>query len=562
MFGDKAVFKLFAAFGIFIFIVVSVRLFHLQVIEGKRYKAFIASQINTNISVSTNRGYIYDKDGNVLATNRKTASLFAFGKNIGDKGKFFSELSRNGISVGVKAKKSLAKNDSFTWVARRVDIEKADKMVNNIKGLEYFKEEGRFYPQGTLMANLLGFTGVDNEGLSGIEYALNKDLNGKTVTVAAMRDSRGNRILFDDKSDVLKPETEAYLTISSRIQAAGEYLLRKGAKTFGAKNGSVVAMDIKTGEIILDASVQSFDPQQYWKYQKNVWKNHGFTYAYEPGSIFKAVSFGFLKENGLLANKPPIDTSKKFSIAGYTYSDTKDYGILSVEEVFTHSSNVGVAMLAKDVNNKNFYDYLRKCGFGAKTGIYGASEESGMVRDASLWSRTSRTSMAIGYEVLVTPLQMVRFYAAIANGGVMVNPKVISKIITDDQIKKIEHKEERILSEATAKYLLELMQKTVETGTGSKARTMLTKVAGKTGTASIYDAALRSYSKQNYSASFAGVFPAEKPKIAMIVVYESPTLSIYGGSTAANVFRQIAEFVSTENRYFEPELRVATNDGR
>lgn len=562
MFGDKTVFKLFAAFSIFIFIVVGVRLFHLQVVEGKRYKEFIASQINTNISVSSNRGYIYDKEGNVLAGNRKTASLFAFGKNIGDRSRFFAELSKNGVSMGPKAKKSLAKNGSFTWIARRVEIEKADKMVDSIKGLEYFKEEGRFYPQGTLMANLLGFTGVDNEGLAGLEYALNKDLEGKTVTVAAMRDSRGNRIMFDDKADVLKPETEAYLTISSRVQAAGEYLLREGAKKFGAKNGSVVAMDIKTGEIILDASVQSFDPKEYWKYPKSVWKNHGFTYAYEPGSIFKTVSFGFLKENGLLDGKGAIDTSKKFSIAGYTYSDTKDYGVLSVEGVFTHSSNVGVAMLAKDVDNKKFHDYLKKCGFGSKTGIYGASEESGMLREASLWSRTSRTSVAIGYEVLVTPLQMVRFYAAIANGGVMVNPKVISKIVTDDQIKKIEHKEERILSEATAKYLLELMQKTVEEGTGTKARTMLTKVAGKTGTASIYDAALRSYSKQNYSASFAGVFPAENPKIAMIVVYESPTLSIYGGSTAANVFRQIAEFVSTENRYFEPELRVAANDGR
>lgn len=560
MFGDKAVYKIFAAFGIFIFIVVSVRLFHLQVIEGARYKKFISSQINQNLSVSSNRGNIYDKDGVLLAGNKKTASLFAFRKNIGDKARFFATLSKNGISVNDKSRKSLAKTDSFTWVARRVDIHKADDLVSKVAGLEYFKEDGRFYPQGSLMANVIGFTGVDNEGLSGVEYNLNKELAGKTVTIASMRDSRGNRILFDDKSDVLKPNAEVYLTISSRLQAAAEYLLRDGAKKFGAKNGSVLAMDIATGEILLDASVQSFNPHEYWKYGESVWKNHAFSYVYEPGSIFKAAAFGFLKEQGLLNGKKTVDTSKKLTIAGYTYSDTKDYGVLTVDKVFTHSSNIGMVRLAQNINNKDFYTYLKKCGFGSKTGMYGAPEESGLLKDHSVWSKTTRTSIAIGYEVMVTPLQIVRFYGAIANGGIMVNPKIISKIVTDDEIRKVEHKEERVLKAETAAYVMDLMKKTVEEGTGNRAKTLITKVAGKTGTASIYDASLRKYSKQNYSASFAGVFPAENPKVAMIVVYESPTTSIYGGSTAADVFRRVAEFVSTEMKYIEPSLRVVAND--
>lgn len=562
MFGDKAVLKIFTAFGIFVSVLVGVRLFHLQVIEGDRYKKFIASQINQNLKISSNRGYIYDNDGNLLAGNKKTASLYAFRKNIGDKARFYSSLNKNGINVSSKAKKSLAKTDSFTWIARRIDVAKADGLAKSVPGLEYFKEEGRFYPQGTLMANLIGFTGVDNEGLSGVEYTLNKELEGKTVTIAAMRDSRGNRIMFDDKSDIVKPDTEVYLTVSSRLQAAAEYLLREGAEKFGAKNGSAVAMDISTGEILLNANVSSFDPEKYWKYPQKVWKNHGFSYVYEPGSIFKTVSFGFLKEKGLLDQNKKIDTSKKVTIAGYTYSDTKDYGVLSVDEVFTHSSNIGTATLARQVKNKDFYDYLKKCGFGTKTGLYGAGEESGLLKDYSQWSKTSRTSIAIGYEVMVTPLQMVRFYAAIANKGIMVNPKIISKIVMENEVRIPENEEERIMKPETAAYLLKLMGETVEKGTGTKARTVLTKVAGKTGTASIYDASLRRYSKRDYSASFAGVFPAENPKVAMIVVYESPTSSIYGGSTAADVFRRIAEFVSTENQYLEPELRMALNDNR
>ena len=557
MFNDKLTAKLFTGFGIFIFIVVVVRLFDLQVLEGKRYSSFVNSQINARLSVSKNRGYIYDRDGSVVAGNKSTASLYAFRKNIDNFSSFTKDLAAFGIVLNQKTKNALAKTDSFTWVARRIDLDKAEKMVGKIKGLEYFKEEARFYPQGTMMANLIGFTGIDNQGGSGIEYALDKELSGEKVTVASLRDSRGRLIIFDDKSDVLKPDTEVYLTISSRIQATAEYFLRQGAMKFGAKDGSAIAIDVKTGDIILAASVQSFDPHNYYRYPKSAWKNHPFSYVYEPGSIFKTVAFSYLSDTGRLNKSRLIDTGKKITIGGYTYSDTHDYGVLSVDEVYTHSSNIGTATLMKDEKNNEFYSFLKKSGFGSKTGIYGLGEETGVLKDVSQWSRTSRTSIAIGYEVMVTPLQMARFYAAIANGGVMVKPKIISKMIKNDKVTLPETVSERIMSSETAEYILSLMQKTVEDGTGVNAKTQLTKVAGKTGTASIYDNKLKAYSKHNYSASFAGVFPAEDPKIAMVVVYESPTSSIYGGSTAANVFRQIAEFVSTEFRYLKPDLRVA-----
>lgn len=562
MFKDSTIVKIFSVFSFVIFAIVLGKLFYLQVLDAEKYTQFVQSQSDPKLTVLTDRGYIYDKEGKLLARNKSAGSLFAYRKNIPNKYEFFKALEKNGIRVSSKAKKNLQETDTFTYIARQIDLAKAVKLSQEIEGLEYFVEDARFYPQGSLMANVVGFTGSDNIGRSGIEYFLNNRLEGTQVNIASLKDSRRRIILFEDKLELSRPDTQVYVTISSRIQAGAEYILREGAKDFGARNGSVVAMDIKTGEIILAANVNGFDPHNYWKYKPETWSNHGFNYVFEPGSIFKTVAFSYLHNSNKLDRNRLIDTSKKITIGKYTYSDTKYYGTLTVDEVFTHSSNIGMTQLIRgeNSNRQGFYDFLVNSGFGEKTGIYGANEESGIVKPVSSWSKTSLTSMAIGYEVLVTPLQVVRFYAAVANGGIMVNPKIISKIIKGNETAIPEHTEKQIMSKETASYMLDLMQQTVVAGTGQKANTELTKIAGKTGTARVYDNKAGAYSTQNYSASFAGVFPAENPKVAMIVVYESPRSSIYGGSTAANVFRQIAEFISTEKHYFNEEIKVVSNE--
>lgn len=562
MFKNSTIIKLFSVFSFVIFAVVVAKLFYLQVWEGDLYTRLVEMQSDPKLSVITDRGYIYDNEGRLLARNKSAGSLFAYRRNIPNKYEFFKALEKNGIRVSSKTKKSLQETDSFTWIARQIDLAKAVRLSKEIEGLEYFTEDARFYPQGSLMANVVGFTGSDNIGRSGIEYFLNSRLEGKKVNIAGIVDSKRNIILYEDKLKVSKPDTHVYVTISSKIQAGVEHILREGAKNFGAKNGSVVAMDIKTGEIILAASVKSFDPHNYWKYQPSNWVNHGFNYVFEPGSIFKTAAFSYLHNAKKLDRNRLIDTSKKITIGKYTYSDTRYYGTLTVDEVFTHSSNIGMTQLIRgDSSNKQgFYDFLINAGFGKKTGIYGANEESGIVKPVSSWSKTSLTSMAIGYEVLVTPLQVVRFYAAVANDGIMVNPKLISKIVKGNETAIPEHIEKQIMSKETASYMLDLMRQTVEAGTGKKADTSLTKIAGKTGTARVYDNKIKAYSTQDYSASFAGVFPAKKPKIAMIVVYESPKSSIYGGATAASVFKEIAEFVSTEKHYFDEEIKVVSNE--
>lgn len=560
MFSNRAALLGATIFGILIVVIVFTRLFYLQVIEGDRFEKLVEKQSDPHFIIKADRGYIYDNEGKLLAGNKSAYDLFAYGRNISNKEYLYNVLRDNGISITSKMKKSLRRGDQFTYLARSIDINKINRIVNKVDGVDYYAVDTRFYPQGTLMSNVVGFTGVDNEGRAGIEYFLDKELEGKEFNIASLKDSRRKVIMFEDKRELSKADTSVYLTVSSRIQGGVEYLLRKGAEQFRAKNGSVVAMDIKTGEIILSASVKGFNPHEYWQTPVQDWQNHAFNYVFEPGSIFKTIAFSYLYDSDKLDRNRIVDTSKKVQIGKYTYSDTKYYGMLTVDEVFTHSSNIGMTLLIKNEDKNLFHDFLIESGFGNKTGIYGASEEAGIVKDVRNWSRTSITSMAIGYEVLVTPLQMVRFYAAIANNGIMVNPKIISKIVKKDQVLKPEHIEKQILKPETAKYMLDLMQKTVEGGTGVRAKTSITKVAGKTGTARIYDNNARDYSTTNYTASFAGVFPAEDPKVAMVVIYEGPRSSIYGGSTSANIFREIAEFISTEKHYFEPELKVVANE--
>ncbi len=557
MFSENNIRKLFSFLSLFVLLLIVARLFHLQVIEGDRYKSFVNSQIDSSVTVSKNRGNIYDIDGNLIAKNKIVASLYAYGKNIPDMSVFDSVLKANGITLSRKTINSLRNKNKFTWVERRIDIEKAEKLVAQLKGLEYFKEEARFYVEGNTMASLVGFTGADNAGRAGLEYVLNDELGGDEATIASLRDSRGRLILFEDKAAALKPESEVYLTVSNRIQSTAEYLLRAGAKEFGAKNGTAIAIDVKTGEIIFAADVDSFDPENYSKYAQKTWKSIALSQSYEPGSTFKTVAFSYLYDNNKLNLNQKIDTNKKVTVGKYTYTDTKDYGVLGVEDVFVKSSNIGIAHLMKNDNRDNFYAFLSQAGFGKKTGIYGVPEESGRLKNVKEWSKTSPISMAIGYEVLVTPLQIARFYAAIANGGEMVTPKVINKLVTNGSEQHIENSSVSVMKPETADYMMKLMRKTVEEGTGSGAKTSLINIAGKTGTASIYDAKVGAYSKEHYYASFAGVFPSEEPKVAMIVLYESPRSSIYGGATAANVFRQIAEYIATERKYFKPTLKVA-----
>ena len=234
MFKDSTIVKIFSVFSFVIFAIVIGKLFYLQVLDAEKYTQFVQSQSDPKLTVLTDRGYIYDKEGKLLARNKSAGSLFAYRKNIPNKYEFFKALEKNGIRVSSKAKKNLQETDTFTYIARQIDLAKAVKLSQEIEGLEYFVEDARFYPQGSLMANVVGFTGSDNIGRSGIEYFLNNRLEGKQVNIASLKDSRRRIILFEDKLELSRPDTQVCYNIFKNTGRSRIYF-KRGCKGFWGK---------------------------------------------------------------------------------------------------------------------------------------------------------------------------------------------------------------------------------------------------------------------------------------------------------------------------------------
>ncbi len=538
MFNDRMLLRLFSLFSILVFLAAGSRLFYLQVVKHSFYERLVDVQSNANITFTKDRGLIVDRTGKPLAQNHKTASLYTFGRNLDNPEAFVKALQGKGIKLRPVTKTALMSKNSFVWIERRIDIGRAEALKKAIPGLEYCFEDARFYPEGDMLAGVLGFTGVDNQGLSGIEYYADKILAGTVIPVNTIRDSRGKLILFDDRAVKTQPDSAVYLTVDIQMQGLAERILKTDLAEFQAKKGIVLAMDVKTGEIIVAAAATSSKNAEV-----NA-KNYVTSYLFEPGSIFKTVTFGFLIEKGMYQPAAKVNTAKTVNLYGHNIKDVHMYSSLTQLEVFTKSSNIGTVQLTSKVNREEFYQYLVRNGFGKKTGIEGTAEEGGMLREPKKWSGLSQASLSIGQEVMVSPVQIVRYYAAVANGGMAVQPVIIDHYLSGGRVTKPKTSSERIISEQAAATLMGMLTATVDTGTGKRARTGILNIGGKTGTAQVIDQKTKTYSKTEYVASFAGVFPVENPRVAMVVVYESPRSSIYGGDTGARTFRKIAEQIA------------------
>ncbi len=536
MSGDRLLWKIFSILSLAVFGLIFGRLFQLQVISHDFYDGLVERQSKVNISFVKDRGLIYDRNGVVLAQNHKKASLYTFGKNIDNPDAFVRSLKANGLKIDRSVSEKLKTSNSFVWIERHMDIGKADAIKKAVPGVEYCFEDSRFYPEGDMLSGVIGYTGVDNQGLAGLEYFAEKSLAGTPIPVNVKKDSRGRLILFDDSALKTKPDSAIYLTVDSKLQAVADRILKVDMIDFQANKAIALAVDIKTGEIILSS--------EYSRDREDSKKNLATSYLFEPGSIFKAISFGYLIEKGLYKPDAQVDTSKVVTLYGHSIKDVYAYKSLTQQEVFSKSSNIGTVLLMSQVGSESFYNFILRCGLSKKTGIEGVSEEVGMLRDPKSWSGLSRASLSIGQEILVTPIQMVRYYAAIANKGVAVKPKIIHSYIVHDNERLVKYESERVISEVTANTLIGMMYTAVETGTGKNARSDIVKIGGKTGTGQKIDKYTGTYSKTDYVASFAGVFPVDNPTIAMIVIYETPRSSIYGGTTGAVTFRKLAEQIA------------------
>ncbi len=529
------------------------RLFYLQVFRNNDLSKIAVRQHQKTVALEPLRGTIYDRKGRVLAVNLDVESVYAVPSEIGDAREAAKRLSRFINEDWRILEKKLKSDKGFVWLARKIDPNIAIKIKNEIKnedleGIGFIKESKRFYPKKELFGHLIGFAGLDNTGLSGIEARYDEFLKGEDGFIILERDARGSHIF---PSSGYKPPVKGkdiVLTIDESIQYICERELDKAIQKTHAKSGMVIGMDPKTGEILAMAVKPSFNPNEFIKYAPAEWRNRIVSDPYEPGSTLKViVASAALEDKVASPSEPMFFGEDKIDIDGEIIHDTvREKGRLSFRDVIKRSSNVGAVRIGMRLGKERLYSHLKSFGFGDRTDIDISGESRGILRQTREWSKRSIGSVSLGQEIAVTPIQLITAVSSVANNGWMMKPFVVSEIRDEDKIVRKVYPEikKRVLSAETAAEMTRILTSVVEAGgTGEKAAIDGYRVAGKTGTAQKIDLKTGLYSDRYFISSFIGYAPAEDPQIALLVVVDSPEGLAWGGSVAAPVFKNIAEDV-------------------
>ncbi len=529
-----------------VFVVVIARLADIMILNHSFYAQMARMQQVKIEEMPLKRGFIFDRRGRELAVNLDVESIYCNPSDIPEheRNKVAQKLS---TIIGRDVESILTKiktNSKFVWIERKVSPEIAEKIKKaNIKGVGLISETKRFYPKGNLASHLLGYVDIDNRGIEGIEKKYDKELIAiNQVKVSYYRDAKGNLLSKGALKEI--KGNNIILTIDEGLQFILEKNLEEAVKHWKASYASAIMMDPFTGEILAMANSPSFDPNNPAVAKASIRRNRAITDCYEPGSTFKIIVGAAALEEGLVKPNMKYDCSAGYIEVGRRrIKDAHRHGVLTFQEVIQKSSNVGTIKIALSLGKERLYNYAKKFGFGDKTGIDIIGEVSGWMRPPERWSGMSIGSISIGQEVAATPLQLIRAYSVIANGGFLVKPYLVSEIQSPEGITiyKAMPQATRVISEKTAEEFKRILTTVTEVGgTAKEASVDGNTVAGKTGTAQKFDPLTKRYSKVNYVSSFVGFLPADKPRIALIVVIHDPRGHIYGGIVAAPVFRKIA----------------------
>jgi cell division protein FtsI (penicillin-binding protein 3) len=525
------------------FLVVAVQLVRLQVIEAADLAARADDQTHKTVTLSGERGTITDRNGAILARNMDVPSLFADPSAMPDPRGAARRLAR----VLPESRRTLERRlggsgRHFAWLHRKADPALARKvMALKLPGVHQIPESRRFYPKGKLLGHILGFAGMDNEGLSGVERAFDDRLAGGKVVYVVERDALGRHISPSD-ADFRRPAhgADLSLTIDEVIQYHVERELDRVMESDHPRSALAVVMDPDTGEVLAMAVRPEFDPNRPRSYGANDFRNRILTDPYEPGSVMKVFVAAAALDDRVVRLDETIDCENgTMPLRGGAMHDHHPYGDLSYAEVLVKSSNIGSAKVAMRLGPERLHDALAKFGFGHRTGIELKGESPGVLTPVSRWSGRSIASV----ELMVTPLQIVAAASAVANGGWLMRPHVVREIDGPDGTTATRPtRVRRVLTRATATALREaLVGVTGPDGTAPKGAVPGYRVAGKTGTAQKAAENHRGYARGRYIASFLGMVPADDPRLVVLVVVDEPDgRSYYGGQVAAPVFRAIA----------------------
>jgi cell division protein FtsI (penicillin-binding protein 3) len=524
---------------------IGTRLYFLHIVHSADYKHRAERQQQRTLDVSPRRGVIYDRNGNELAVSIKVDSVFAVPDEIGNALEAAKTLSAlTGIAKNDLIQK-LDTDRSFVWIKRKLNASEAAAIRKaKLPGIYFQKEDQRFYPKRSLAAHVLGYVNIDEEGQGGLEYKYNESVRGGAGRVLFMTDARGRS--FNSVEQPVAPGANLVTTIDEKIQYIVEKELEAAIARTRAKGASIIAMDPRSGEILAMANYPSFNPNEHKKYGREAWINRAVSHTYEPGSTFKIVTTASALEEGLTDPAEVIDCQfGSIRVFGRVIRDHKPFGALTVKEIMQYSSDVGVIKLALRLGDERFADYIRHLGFGSSTNVDLPGEERGQFRPASRWTKSSIGSIAMGQEIAVTPLQIVRMVSAVANGGILYQPYVVKRVHHPQQgvLSENEPHGERVISPETAAKLRDMLEVVVTAGTAKPGQLEGYTAAGKTGTAQKIDETGR-YSPTKHVASFAGYAPASNPAVSIIVVLDEPAYGMHhGGTDAAPVFKRIAEQV-------------------
>lgn len=547
--GSALRMRIAATAGIFfmLFVVALLRVFQLSVIEGGSLRELASRQQRQRVAVPPERGPVVDRHGDVLALTVESASVYVRPRHLDPDRNIVPVLAKTlGLPAPLVAER-LKATEPFVWLARSATPEQANALTAlGLAGVGSESGRRRLYPHGTLAAHVLGFSGIDSQGLEGVELAYDHDLRGTTQSMSVDRDARGRRMLMDGSWQSPHPGARVELTIDAGLQQVAETELRNAVTARQAAAGVAVVMDPYTGEILALANVPDFDPNAAGGSRPDQWRNRVIADSYEPGSTFKGVLAAAALEAGVVRPDDRIFCENgHYPVGRRVVHDHEPYGVLSFADVIKHSSNIGAGKVGERLGAERLAAAVHAFGFGQLTNIDLPGEIAGLVRPTSKWARINVITTSFGQGISVTPLQLVRAYAALANGGKLMRPYIVRRVIAADGSVTRENKPQVIgepISPATAAVVTQLLRGVVEGGTGTQAQVDGIAVAGKTGTAQKVEAKTGRYSARARMSSFIGFLPAEAPRYVILVVIDSPRTATYGGVVAAPVFRRIAEY--------------------
>lgn len=561
--------RLYTALILFIlgFTAVVGKLFKVQVLNHDELSKQAANQYEMQVAIPAKRGLIRDRNGAILATNAFVVKFAVDPKSIQQKEK----LAEKFAAVFHKPAKSYL--DVFKDTTRRYVVLEREVPQEIAAQLDSVKDHGlirevesrRHYAFENRASHIVGFTSKDGRGLAGIELLMNKQLSGQNGSSIMQRDGRGMRRpdVDYDKTDPVDG-SDITLTIDESIQSFAEEALRKGVETAKAEAGIAIVMNPKTGEILALADAPDFNPNEFGKASNDALRNRAITDAFEPGSTIKLITAAAALEEGVMKPDDRIDAEGgTWTIeGGAKIRDTHPYGTLTFRGALEKSSNVCFAKISDKLEKKRYYKYLRDFGLGVLSGIDLPGEIKGYVSKPDKWGINSKRYMAFGYELTATALQMATAYATIANMGVMMKPHVISKVVGPDGKEEEVAPQEirRVVSEKTCRTLIDMMRGVVDSGTATLVRIKGLSIAGKTGTAQ--QLVNGHYSKEHYTSSFTGFFPAENPEYMISVILRSPHNGYYGGAVSGPIWREIAMRILEMNGKLPPEARAPVQDAK